>query len=136
AAVAAALGEPAGAGRVVALVSSAARTRGTWEQLANRLPVAVDVQVSDELYEADVDDAVQLLARLDDKVSAAILVGHNPTMHATAHTLAGGGDPAALDRLDQRGFPTASVAVLTFAGLWAELAPDSCDLRAFTVGRG
>ncbi len=100
AAVAAALGEPATAGRVVALVSSATRAYDTWRQLADRLPVAVDEQVSDALYDAAVDDVLGLVGGLDDGVSAAVVVGHNPTMHATVHTLAGGGDPAALARLD------------------------------------
>ncbi|CAN5838675.1 histidine phosphatase family protein [soil metagenome] len=136
AAVGAALGGSAASGEVVALVSSSARTYETWQQLAARLPVAVDERVSDELYDAGIDDVVDLVARLDDGVSAAIVVGHNPTMQATVHTLAGGGDPGALALLGERGFPTASVAVLAHEGEWSELAPDSCRLRAFDVGRG
>jgi len=77
-------------------------------------------------------------------------VGHNPTMEATVHALAGddggaddagaddaGADGAAVrDRLSERGFPTAAVATLTYNGDWAGIGPGTCRLEGFDVGRG
>lgn len=140
AAVAAAL--PGGAGRAVALVSSAVRAHETWADLAAGLPAGhrVEEQVSNDLYEAGVDDVVRLVAGLDDGVEVAIVVGHNPTMQGTVHELAGGGarvrgDRAAWDSVNERGFPTASVAVLDLPAEWAHLEAAGCRLVAFDVGR-
>ncbi len=121
---------------VVALVSPAARAYETWQQVAAQLPGGVHERVVGELYEAGVSDVVELLRGLPAHVAAAIVVGHNPTMHATVHTLADGGDDSALQRLGDRGFPTASVAVLTSDGSWSDMVIDCCRLSSFTVGRG
>ena len=104
--------------------------------MAARLPADVDAQVPERLYGAGVDDVLGLLGALAHEVSAVVVIGHNPTMHATTHTLAAGGDPDALASLDERGFPTAAVAVLELDGGWSELAPDSCTVASFAVGRG
>lgn len=134
AAVSAALADVSGA--VLALVSPAARAYETWQQVAARLPGGVQQRVVGELYEAGVDDVVELLRGLPADVAAAIVVGHNPTMHATVHTLADGGDDTALQQLDDRGFPTASVAVLVSDASWSDMVIDCCWLSSFTVGRG
>ncbi len=124
------------AGRFVALVSSATRADETWREVAAVLPgdVGVEEQVLDALYDAGVDDVVELLRDLPADVGTALVVGHDPAMRGLVHTLAGTGDQQALDRLEQRGFPTASVATLSVPGDWAALGPDACRLESFDVG--
>jgi len=141
-AVASALAASAG-GRTVALVSSATRAYETWQELSTALPadLVVEEAVRDGLYEAGTDDVVRLLAELDADVTTAVVVGHNPTMEATVHALAGDdggaiGSGVVRDRLSERGFPTAAVATLTYNGDWAGIGPGTCRLEGFDVGRG
>lgn len=47
-----------------------------------------------------------------------MLVGHNPGMHALADALAGEVEGDLLSRMNRSGFPTSSIAVLTFTGSW------------------
>lgn len=127
----------ASAGRSVALVSSATRAHESWKQLAPALTEGsvVEEQVTDDLFEAGVDDVLGLLGRLDDDVAAVVVVGHNPTMEAAVEALVGSAEPDVRTRLDERGFPTAAVAVLSYAGSWVDLGPSGCRLIGFEVGR-
>ncbi|MDQ3664291.1 MAG: histidine phosphatase family protein [Actinomycetota bacterium] len=118
-----ALGEPTG--RVVALVSSAARAVATWQEVAASLPDLVEVDVRDDLYQAGVDDLLALMAATAEDVTAVLVVGHDPTMSQTVSTLAGG----------ECELRTAAVAVLSCDGSWAEIGPDTCRLQSLDVGR-
>lgn len=108
-------GALAGAGLVpdLVLVSSAVRTRQTWELLAPHLGDAQPVvRVRDELYTAGVRDVLALVHGADEQVRTVLVVGHEPTMAATAAYVAGpGSDDAALAQV-RVGVPTATYSVL------------------------
>ncbi len=120
----------------VVLVSSATRARQTWDTAAGELTVAVEQRDLDELYEAGGGDVVDLLALLPDDVDAAIVVGHNPTMQAVVQQLDNGDDEDLTEQLDDRGLPTAGVAVLEHDGDWADLEVGSCRLVRLEAPRG
>lgn len=101
------------------LCSSALRTRQTWELLAAHLGDAEpELTVSDALYAADVEDVLGVVRQTDARVRTLLVVGHEPTMAATASFLA---DPAsdggALAQV-QVGVPTATYSVLESAEPW------------------
>ena len=112
------------------LVSSAVRTRQTWELVAAALgdtPVP-EVEVTDVVYRANVSDLLELVRQVDDRVRNLLVVGHEPAMSATAAYLAGEGDEALLARLSL-GLSTGSAAVLE-AGLgWSQLQRGTAVLR-------
>jgi len=118
-----ALGEPTG--RVVALVSSAARAVETWQEIAPSLPDLVEVDVRDDLYQAGVDDLLALMAATAENVTAVLVVGHDPTMSQAVSTLAGG----------ECELKTAAVAALSYDGSWDAIGPDTCRLEGLDVGR-
>lgn len=106
------------------LCSSALRTRQTWELLASQLgDVEPEVTVSDALYAADVPDVLELVAATDPRVRTLLVVGHEPTMAATASHLA---DPAsdggALAQV-RVGVPTATYSVLESDAAWDAWGP-------------
>lgn len=115
----------------VALVSSAVRTRQTWELLAAQLgPHGVAVQVRPELYQAGVAGVLGMLHELDPAVRTVLVVGHEPTMAATAAHLAGpGSDDAALAQV-RVGVPTAAWSVLEADLAWADWARRAARLVA------
>lgn len=115
------------------LVSSAVRARETWEQVAGALgdgPVP-DVEVRDDLYGVDVDELVELVRGVDARVRTLLVVGHEPTMSATADRLAGSGEPGPMSQV-RAGLPTAAYARLDVTGPWAELEPMGAVLREVT----
>ena len=70
------------------------------------------------LYAADTELVLQYVREIDEGVSSALLVGHNPTVFDVAwRLLAESDDPddPAADRkiLEARGFPTCALAVLS-----------------------
>ena len=107
------------------LCSAALRTRQTWELLSAHLgDVEPEVVVSDDLYAADVDDVLDLVRATDSRVRTLLVIGHEPTMAATASHLA---DPAsdggALAQV-RVGVPTATYSVLESSTPW-----DAWDAR-------
>ncbi|GMA31049.1 phosphohistidine phosphatase [Litorihabitans aurantiacus] len=131
------LRQAAAAGRALAgrgfspdlvLVSSAVRTRQTWEQVAAGLPRHGDVEVRDDLYDADAGDVAGLLTEVDDAVATVLVIGHEPVISSLARRLASAGSSAA--HLVAAGVPTATRCVLEVDSPWSDLAPRGADLVA------
>lgn len=117
-----------------ALVSSAVRTRSTWEAVAEAAGARIEPQVEDAAYSANADTAVDLLRGAPDDAEIVLYVGHNPTAATLAHLLDDGGpDPDAFRALSA-GFPPAALAVLEVQVPWSELAAGAAHLAAFHVG--
>lgn len=104
------------------LVSSAVRTRQTWELVQSAMGdvPAPEVEVSDALYDAGPRDVMAMLRAADDRVASILVVGHEPTMSTLAALLADPTPPRA--DLDQvaLGLPTAGFAVLEVTA-WSDV---------------
>ena len=119
-----------------ALVSSAARTQQTWEQLAAAAGLSVRADLSDAMYAAPADSVLAHLRLLPEEARCAVFVGHNPCAAQLASLLQDGeGDPEALADL-LAGFPTSAMAVLEVPGDWSDLVEGCARLTHFHVGRG
>ncbi len=104
----------------VALVSTALRTRQTWDLLARALRTDPHLRLEPELYHASVADVLTLVRDLDPSVTTVLVVGHEPTMAATAAHLAGpGSDDAAVAQV-RVGVPTATASLLEAEAEWAD----------------
>ncbi|MGR4862203.1 SixA phosphatase family protein [Caulobacter sp. LARHSG274] len=97
----------------LALVSSARRTRQTWEAVAPAFPAA-RAEFRRDLYHAEAQDVLAAIRDDAPDHGTVMAVGHNPGLHELALRLAMGGpaDPAQLARLRGK-FPTSTVAVFT-----------------------
>jgi phosphohistidine phosphatase len=97
----------------LALVSSARRTRETWEAVAPAFAVA-RAEFRRDLYHAEAQDVLAAIRDDAPDRGTVMVVGHNPGLHELALRLAMGGpaDPAQLARLRGK-FPTSTVAVFT-----------------------
>lgn len=119
-----------------ALVSSAARTQGTWRAVRDALGSPVDAEIVHPLYGADVAGVLEMLRLLPDEFGTVLVIGHNPTMAALVAELAGEGTGVDEAVASRSGFPTSSVSVLAFGGPWESLGDDAVELLAEHVGRG
>jgi phosphohistidine phosphatase len=97
----------------LALVSSARRTRETWEAASPAFPGA-QAQVRRDLYHAEAQDVLAAIRDAAPASGAVMVVGHNPGLHELALRMAMGGPaaPALLARLRGK-FPTATVAAFS-----------------------
>jgi phosphohistidine phosphatase len=112
----------------VALVSSATRTLQTYQLVAANAGWDLEPDVSYELYRAYIAELIDLLNELAPAAVNVLVVGHQPTMSATAAALAGPDSrPEALTQVRQ-GLPTGGLAELAFAGPWADLRPGTATL--------
>ncbi|WP_166355058.1 SixA phosphatase family protein [Phytoactinopolyspora limicola] len=119
-----------------ALVSSAQRTRETYERLAAQLDAPPRPQVTDAAYAAGVGDLLDLVRGFSIDVHRAILIGHNPGI-GTLATLLDDESSDVSGRSEMRmGYSTAACAVFDVATEWAELNPGDARLTDFVVSRG
>jgi phosphohistidine phosphatase len=112
------------------LVSTAVRTRQTWEiareamrNTARNLAPEPRVEFPAELYGADPAQLLQIVRMAEATDPKRLMViGHNPGMHELALALAGSGDAAAKKALEDN-LPTAGLAIFDFAiEDWNEVA--------------
>ena len=118
------------------LVSAAARTIDTWESVARGGGWTIEPDLSEVLYGAGPETALDLVRESPAEVSAVLVIGHNPTMASLASILDDGeGDPdVASDMMS--GYPTSAVALFEYDGDWADLHESGARLVGYYVGRG
>lgn len=118
----------------VAYVSYAARTRETWEALAEGAGWDIAPTVDGSLYATDEDGVLELVHTTPGDARTVVVVGHNPTM-AMLVQLLDDGEGAASGEFQLGTFPTGAAAVLEVPGEWSDATSMGCRLRAFHVGR-
>ena len=120
----------------VALVSSATRTRETWEEVADGCgATSAAVHFDDALFSGSADVALEALQNAPEAAATLLFVGHNPVAAYLCHYLDdGAGDPAAVSEL-LHGFPPASLAVLEVTVSWAELGAETGRIVDYFLGR-
>ena len=84
-----------------ALVSSAARTRETWERVAAELAARPQVIHEERLYNAGSEAILALVKETEPSVRTLLLVGHNPGLHDLARLLIATGDVEARGKTRQ-----------------------------------
>jgi phosphohistidine phosphatase len=102
------------------IISTAARTRETWDYLAPHFG-SVPERFDRALYAADAEAMLKVVRGIEDTVSSLLLLGHNPGLETLANLLIAEGPSRLRERLEDK-FPTAALAVIDFAGPnWASI---------------
>ena len=118
----------------LALVSTAQRTRETWEAMAAMLGDP-EIRWQREIYEASAHQILTVIQSAPDSAATVIVVGHNPGLGDLASDLAGEGPRAVRNRLALE-FPTAAYVVIDFdTDSWAEIGPGQGRLDRFVRPR-
>jgi len=113
------------------IVSSAVRTRQTWELvragLGDDCPEP-SVDVTERAYDATMGDLLTLAQEAPPEARTVLLVVHEPAVSAVASFVAG--DDGVREHLDvvRRGLGTGVVAVLETTSAWVDLGPGRARL--------
>jgi phosphohistidine phosphatase len=120
-----------------AVVSSAVRTRETWDAVVQTSGlVGCQVSFDDAVFTGSPDVVIEALRAAPEDAGTVIFVGHNPTAAYLCHYLDNGdGETEAVSELLQ-GFPPAAVAVLEVSVPWADLGAETGRVVGYYVGRG
>ena len=118
-----------------ALVSSARRTRETWDLVEKELGGDVAADVVTRIYDAPADRLVEVVRSCSDRDHTLLLVGHNPGLADLSVVLCDGSTPDTIARI-RRKFPTAGLIVIDFeATSWEDVARGSGRLERFVTPR-
>jgi phosphohistidine phosphatase len=119
-----------------AVVSTAVRTRSTWEAMEQVMASGAEVVFDAACYSGSTDLVLESLRYVPERARVVLFVGHQPTIGYLAHLLDdGAGEHEALHSL-LHGFPTASMAFFDVAVSWEELGPETGRLVDFRTGKG
>ena len=113
------------------LCSPARRTRETLAALLPYLGGEGRVTIEPKLYDSTPGDYLAAIGRAGGEARSLMLIGHNPTIQATARWLVDEGEPGLVADLTTK-YPTGALAVIDLgqAG-WEQLQPGSGHLAAF-----
>jgi len=118
-----------------ALVSGAARARGTWASVSEGADLATQAEFDRSLYAAGPESTLDLIRLTKESVGTLLVIGHNPTIAHLAQLLDDGdGDQESVDEM-ATGFPSAALAVFAVDCTWAELDTGSARITGFHVSR-
>jgi phosphohistidine phosphatase len=116
----------------LALISSSARTRETWDLVEPHLD-GVQVRYEPHIYEAPAERLLAILREVEPSARSVLMIGHNPGFQDLARLLVGHGDRYAFARMVQK-FPTAALCVLDFdIEDWNEAGPGRARLDRFVT---
>jgi phosphohistidine phosphatase len=95
----------------LAVVSPATRARQTWDIAAETMPGAPPTQIDHAIYSNNVRDIVAIARGIDESVSSAAIVGHNPSIEEFTARFSGS---------SYGHVPTGTVVVFDLDGTWAD----------------
>jgi phosphohistidine phosphatase len=117
------------------IVSTAQRTRETWERLAAAWPDSPPVSYEARIYESGPETILTVIKSTAREVRALLVIGHNPGLHDLARLLIASGDVEARERLNEN-LPTTGLVVIDFAGKdWRRLHAHGGRLELFVTPR-
>jgi phosphohistidine phosphatase len=115
----------------IALVSPAARTAATADLVLKDVTDPPELRLEEGLYAAAPEEVLEFVRTLPDDVDAAMVVGHNPTVHSLSQGLLSARDKKGLSIAVRNGFPTCALGVYSFAvERWADVAAGTAKLVA------
>ncbi|HSE07376.1 MAG TPA: histidine phosphatase family protein [Nocardioidaceae bacterium] len=117
-----------------AVVSSAVRTRSTWEAMEQAMGSGAQVSYDAACYSGGAEVVLELLRYVPEEARVVLFVGHQPTVGHLAHLLDDGGADHEALHLMLQGFPTSSMAFFEVEGPWESLGSDAGRLVDFRRG--
>ena len=118
-----------------ALVSTAKRTRETWELVASALVKKPPADFEERIYEAPAKAILSAVQSTNNGVHTLLVVGHNPGIQQLATLLVTSGDSTARHSLAEK-FPTAALAVIDFdVDRWSDVKASTGRLDRFVTPR-
>jgi len=115
----------------LALISTAVRTRQTWELLAPQLGRSVRSAEEPGLYGASEQTLLEFTRYAPEEAETLLLCAHNPGIERLARSFANSGDADAIRRVFKK-YPTCGLAVIDLPiNAWKQAAPPAGRLEMF-----
>lgn len=115
----------------LAVISTARRTRETWELVCPAFAEPIAELDERRIYEAPAGSIIDVIHETGIDIHTLLLVGHNPGLQDLALDLIGRADGNDLGRLREK-YPTGGLAVIDFdIGSWSEVAARAGRLERF-----
>jgi phosphohistidine phosphatase len=121
------------------LVSTARRTRDTWDSLRAGLtddPETPEAWFDRALYDSGPKAVVELLGAVEADVRSVLVIGHNPAISVVAAALSDGQADPALEAAVSEGLATAALACFDVPVAWPDVNARTLRLTQVDVPRG
>jgi len=106
----------------IIISSPAKRAKTTAEIIAKEIGYKKKILFDENIYEASIDELRKILIAIDDKNSAAFLVGHNPSLNDLANYYVH----------HEENIPTCGIIEIGFeCDTWSDIEPKNAKLLSF-----
>ena len=116
----------------VVLSSPAERALSTASIVAEMLPDQVELELDDRIYEAGVEQLLQVLSELPDEINCPLLVGHNPGLESLLLYLT---DVPGDYYKDWKLLTTGTLAIIRLPVAWDEITEKSGQFKNLIRGK-
>lgn len=117
------------------LCSTAERTQQTAQGMWDAGCPETDLHLDRRIYNAPTERLLEVVREADEDADVVMVVGHAPGVPSLAELLCDGEGSEEAHRAMANGFPTCAVAVVRYAGRWADLDVGDARLERFHVCR-
>ena len=117
------------------LCSTSERTQQTAEGVWSGGCPETDLHLDRRIYLASPERLLEVVREADDDADVVMVIGHAPGIPALTELLCDGEGSVEGHRRMAEGFPTCGVALLHYAGRWADLGFGDARLERFHVCR-
>ena len=117
----------------LALVSTAVRTRQTWQLVAAELDAPIPTRFEASIYEAPATDILEVIRTVPDDVRTLLVVGHNPGLEDAAAIIAGPDSATPVMKRLREKYPTGALALFRTRAAWRDLDERGAALTDFIV---
>ena len=112
------------------LCSPSRRTRETLEGVQHLLPAFAATHYDESLYLASWHGLLARIHDLEDSISCALIIGHNPGLEQFVRWVSVGD----LEQIEMQTYPTAAFCHLAFnLKSWEEVGQSTAEVKAFIV---
>ena len=117
------------------IVSSATRTKQTWQLIDQEFHHVGEVRFEPAIYEASVEDLIEVLRNQDQACTNVLMVGHSPGLDSLALLLSADHGQDELRAQIRLKFPTSSILTMHTHQPWSAAGVGRYELSDFYVAR-
>lgn len=114
------------------LCSAAKRTQQTWEGVKAEIG-KVETLIAEEIYHAGPDDLIEIIQSVPERYQSVLLVGHNPSIHMLAGSMATNGPEEQLQQLTVFYKPCTLSVIDCPVEAWKDLRPGQGTLKDLII---
>jgi phosphohistidine phosphatase len=115
------------------ICSQAFRAIQTKDNIFSKLSIVVDIYILPLLYNAEMQDIINIINSIDHDVNSILIIGHNPALYETCQYFSLHSEPELIAKLSMKGMPPATLAYISSKAVWSNINQHNSSLQELYI---